>query len=177
MRPGFAISSPRWIALPEGLTEDPPAARTVAGPARKNQAVHWLMNRRGCGVCEGSRRFLTVRAAGLATALVTSSEEPEVVPRDAGLERLFDAHADARVAARFGLRGQARAQRVPGGSGRLAVEPRGRAVFEDTLTGVEAGRAGGGGLVVVVERVGRLAELRANGADVVVDDLGELSAQ
>jgi beta-phosphoglucomutase-like phosphatase (HAD superfamily) len=48
-------------------------------------------------------------------------------------------------------------------------------VFEDALAGVEAGRAGGFGLVVGVDRVGHAGALREHGADVVVSDLVELT--
>ena len=47
-------------------------------------------------------------------------------------------------------------------------------MFEDALAGVEAGRAGGFGCVVGVDRVGHADDLRAHGADVVVEDLSEL---
>ena len=47
-------------------------------------------------------------------------------------------------------------------------------MFEDALAGVAAGRAGSFGFVVGVDRVGQANELRAHGADIVVDDLAEL---
>jgi beta-phosphoglucomutase-like phosphatase (HAD superfamily) len=47
-------------------------------------------------------------------------------------------------------------------------------VFEDALAGVAAGRAGQFGFVVGVDRVGQAEQLRAHGADTVVQDLGEL---
>ena len=53
----------------------------------------------------------------------------------------------------------------------LGVEPAQAAVFEDALAGVEAGRAGAFGWVIGVDRVGQADQLRAHGADVVVDDL------
>ena len=56
----------------------------------------------------------------------------------------------------------------------LNVEPAAAAVFEDALSGVEAGRAGNFGYVVGVDRVGQADELRSHGADVVVTDLGDL---
>jgi beta-phosphoglucomutase-like phosphatase (HAD superfamily) len=49
-------------------------------------------------------------------------------------------------------------------------------VFEDALAGVAAGRAGGFGRVVGVDRAGQAEALRAHGADVVVSDLAELIA-
>jgi beta-phosphoglucomutase-like phosphatase (HAD superfamily) len=59
----------------------------------------------------------------------------------------------------------------------LGLPPSRAAVFEDALAGVEAGRAGGFGLVVGVDRVGQAAELKRHGADVVVEDLAELLGQ
>jgi beta-phosphoglucomutase-like phosphatase (HAD superfamily) len=47
-------------------------------------------------------------------------------------------------------------------------------VFEDALAGVAAGRAGGFGFVVGVDRAGQAEALREHGADVVVRDLAEL---
>jgi beta-phosphoglucomutase-like phosphatase (HAD superfamily) len=47
-------------------------------------------------------------------------------------------------------------------------------VVEDALAGVEAGRRGGFGVVVGVDRGGQAAALAERGADVVVADLGDL---
>jgi beta-phosphoglucomutase-like phosphatase (HAD superfamily) len=47
-------------------------------------------------------------------------------------------------------------------------------VVEDAIAGVQAGRAGGFGLVVGVDREGHGDTLRIHGADVVVNDLEEL---
>jgi beta-phosphoglucomutase-like phosphatase (HAD superfamily) len=59
-------------------------------------------------------------------------------------------------------------------AGALRTDPSHCAVFEDAVAGVEAGRAGGFGWVVGVDR-GRGADvLYDNGADVVVRDLAEL---
>ncbi len=49
-------------------------------------------------------------------------------------------------------------------------------MFEDALAGVEAGRAGGFGFVVGVDRAGQAEDLRRSGADIVVADLADLLA-
>jgi beta-phosphoglucomutase-like phosphatase (HAD superfamily) len=49
-------------------------------------------------------------------------------------------------------------------------------VVEDALAGVAAGRAGGFGLVIGIDRSGSAEELRAHGADIVVGDLKEMLA-
>jgi len=54
------------------------------------------------------------------------------------------------------------------------VEPPAAAGFEDALAGVEAGHAGGFGIVIGVDRLGQADALRSHGADIVVKDLAEL---
>ncbi len=49
-------------------------------------------------------------------------------------------------------------------------------MFEDALSGVQAGRAGHFGVVVGVDRTGHREALLRNGADIVVADLAELMA-
>jgi len=60
------------------------------------------------------------------------------------------------------------------GARTVDTDPKHAAVFEDALAGVQAGRAGGFGYVVGVDRVGQADALREHGADVVVADLAEL---
>ena len=61
---------------------------------------------------------------------------------------------------------------------KVSTTPASRSVvFEDALAGVAAGRAGGFGWVVGVDRGGQAAALRAGGADVVVSDLADLPGQ
>jgi beta-phosphoglucomutase-like phosphatase (HAD superfamily) len=56
----------------------------------------------------------------------------------------------------------------------LRVEPTRTVVIEDAISGVQAGSAGHFGLVIGVARKGNAGELKHHGADLVVDDLGEL---
>ena len=56
----------------------------------------------------------------------------------------------------------------------LGVPAEQAAVFEDALAGVEAGRAGGFGFVVGVDRAHQAEALRQHGASVTVDDIGDL---
>ncbi|MFQ5961945.1 MAG: HAD family hydrolase, partial [Candidatus Methylomirabilales bacterium] len=56
----------------------------------------------------------------------------------------------------------------------LGVDPTRAVVVEDAISGVQAGRDGGFGLVVGVARHDNLDELKSHGADIVVADLGEL---
>jgi beta-phosphoglucomutase-like phosphatase (HAD superfamily) len=60
----------------------------------------------------------------------------------------------------------------------LGVDPARAVVVEDAVSGVQAGRAGRAGsfgLVIGVDRHGNPEALADNGADIVVEDLGELT--
>ena len=107
-------------------------------------------------------------------AVVSASTNCREVLEAAGIETLFDARVDGIVAEREGLAGKPAPDTFLAAASLLHVEPAHGAVFEDALAGVAAGRAGGFGWVVGVDRGGDPGALRQRGADVVVRDLGEL---
>lgn len=166
----------RGIELPEGAPDDPPTAETVNGLGnRKNELVLALIESGGVEVYETTVRMIElVLAAGLRCAVVSASKNCGAVLRAAGLEHLFEVRVDGIVAARDGLPGKPAPDTFLAAAAALGVEPASCAVIEDAISGVEAGRAGGFGWVVGVDREGHRAELLAAGADVVVDDLVEL---
>ncbi len=166
----------RGIELPEGDVDDPPEAETVHGLGnRKNEVVQKLIRERGVEAYDGSVRFVhAARAAGLRTAVVSSSANTREVLAAAGIEALFETIVDGHDVAEHGLRGKPAPDTFLAAAKALGLGPEAAAVFEDALAGVEAGRAGGFGHVVGVDRVGQAAALREHGADVVVDDLSEL---
>lgn len=166
----------RGITLPEGVPDDPPGAETVHGLGnRKNTFVLQRIRDSGVDVYDGSVRYVrAVRDAGLRRAVVSSSANTVDVLRVAGIVDLFDVCVDGVVAARRGLRGKPAPDTFLAAAEDLGVEPRAAAVFEDALAGVEAGHAGGFGVVVGVDRSGQADALREHGADILVTDLSEL---
>jgi len=175
---GFLRS--RGIDLPDGDPDDPADQPldgvTVNGLGnRKNDIVQRRIREDGVQVYDGSVRYLhAVRAAGLRTAVVSSSANTQDVLRVTGLTDLFDARVDGLVARERHLPGKPRPDTFLAGAAEVGVEPAQAAVFEDALAGVEAGRAGHFGIVVGVDRVGQADALREHGADLVVRDLAEL---
>lgn len=166
----------RGIELPEGSPTDAPGAETVRGLGnRKNELVLRLIEERGVETYEGSLRYLrAVKTAGMPCAVVSSSANTQQVLRVAGIESFFAVRIDGVVAEREHLRGKPEPDTFLAGASGLGVEPRAAAVFEDALAGVEAGRAGGFGFVVGVDRTGQAEELKEHGADVVVKDLASM---
>ncbi|MFC7359859.1 HAD family hydrolase [Nocardioides astragali] len=166
----------RGITLPEGSPADPPEADTVSGVGnRKNELLLQALARDGVEVIAGSATYLrAVHDAGIRTAVVTSSSNGAEVIRAAGLEHLVEQRVDGLFAEREALPGKPQPDTFQAAARLLGVEPARAAVFEDALAGVAAGRAGGFGFVVGVDRGGQAEALREAGADIVVDDLSDL---
>jgi beta-phosphoglucomutase family hydrolase len=166
----------RGISLPKGSPDDPPTAETVYGVGRrKNDLVQHLIDERGVAVYDGSVRFVqAARDAGIKTAVVSSSANTERILDAAGLNHLFDARVDGVTIASERLNGKPAPDSFLRGAELLGAPPEQAAVFEDALAGVAAGRAGGFGVTVGVDRRGLPCALREHGADVVVSDLAEL---
>jgi beta-phosphoglucomutase family hydrolase len=166
----------RGIELPEGSPDDPPEAETVCGLGnRKNALVLELIEKDGVEPYAGSVAFVeAARAAGLRRAVVSSSANCQEVLEAAGIADLFEERIDGKVADEQHLKGKPAPDTYLAGAAVLGVEPAAACVFEDAVSGVEAGRAGNFGHVVGVDRVHHAAALREHGADVVVVDLAEL---
>jgi len=166
----------RGIRLPQGSPTDPPSDETIDGIGnRKNELVLEMIHEQGVEPYERSVRY--VRAAidaGVRRAVVSSSANARNVLEAAGIIDLFDEIVDGVVSEQEHLKGKPAPDTYLAGARALAVEPAHAAVFEDALAGVEAGRAGHFGCVVGVDRVGQAEDLKAHGADVVVEDLAEL---
>jgi beta-phosphoglucomutase family hydrolase len=154
-----------------GLPDD----EIIALGNRKNEIVLRLISEHGVQTYEGSVRYVkAVKEAGLPRAVVSSSTNCAQVLKAAGIADLFDARIDGIVAKREHLKGKPAPDTFLAGARLLALKPTAAVVFEDALAGVAAGRAGGFGFVVGVDRVGQADALREHGADVVVSDLAEL---
>ncbi len=166
----------RGITLPEGTPDDPPSAETVNGVGNaKNSKLLEVLERDGVETFEGSVRFLhAARDAGLRTAVVSSSANTVAALTAAGLLDLMEERVDGTTIASEGIKGKPAPDTFLLAAERLGLQPGQCAVFEDALAGVAAGRAGGFGLVVGVDRAGQRDALLRDGADLVVDDLAEL---
>jgi beta-phosphoglucomutase family hydrolase len=166
----------RGIELPEGSPDDAPGTPTINGLSnRKNDLVLDILAKNGVQVYDGTIRYINAaRAHGLHIAIVSSSANTKQVLDSAGIADLFDVRIDGIVATERGLKGKPAPDTYLAAAHDLNVPAAQAAVYEDALAGVAAGRAGHFGLVVGVDRVGQAAELKKNGADIVVKDLDEL---
>lgn len=164
----------RGVSLPEGAPDDAPGTPTIRGlGARKNAFFLDLIDQDGVPVDAGAVALVrALRDAGVRVGIATSSRNAGTLLTRAGLAELFEARVDGDVSASLGLPGKPRPDAFLECLRRLgAISPSRAVVFEDASSGVAAGRAGGFGLVVGVDRGGNAARLADAGADWVIDDL------
>jgi trehalose-phosphatase len=167
----------RGITPAHGNPDDPPDQDTLCGLGnRKNDLFHDLLRARGVEVYPATVALArALKARGRRIGLVTSSRNGAAIVEAAGLTSLFDIRMDGNDLARLGLPGKPAPDLFIQAARRLGAEPARTAIVEDATVGVEAGRRGGFGLVIGVDRAGQPDRLRASGADLVVSDLEELN--
>lgn len=156
--------------------EVPPETVKAVGDG-KNQQFLTALEREGVTPYPGSVAYLTAAAAaGLHIAVVTSSANGAKILDAAGLSKFVEHRVDGITIAERGIRGKPAPDSYLYGAELMGVPAAQAAVFEDAISGVQSGAAGGFGFVVGVDRVGgtQADTMRAEGADIVVGDLQEL---
>lgn len=169
----------RGITIPEGDPSDPAGAETVCGLGnRKNDVFAAVLADEGVEPYPGSVALLDRLAErGTKLAVVSSSRNAPAVLAAAGLADRFPVVVDGAVATANGLPGKPSPHTFTYAAEQLGVAVERSVVIEDALSGVEAGQAGGFGLVLGVDRGVGADRLRAAGADLVVRDLADVVPQ
>lgn len=166
----------RGITIPIGRPSDGEDTETAHGLGRRKDHYYLaLLKSHGVKVFGSTVTLVRqLRAAGIPTAVFSASRNCRHVLEAAGIGDLFGVRVDGVVAARLGLPGKPDPAVLLEAARQLGADPARSVVVEDAEAGVEAGRRGGFGLVIGVDRTGRARALRDHGADVVVRDLSEV---
>jgi alpha,alpha-trehalase len=166
----------RGIDLPWGNPEDAPGYSSVIALGKlKDGYFLERLRTRGVEVYLSTLRVIEdLLAAGCRTALVTSSKNGQEVLEQAGLSELFEARVDGNDLERLSLRGKPSPDSFLAAARLLNASPGRTIVFEDAISGVVAGKAGGFGLIIGINRGNQARQLLEAGADIVVDDLSAL---
>ena len=164
----------RGISLPFGDKNDPAGKETVCGIGNvKNDKFLEVLASSGIEPYDSTVRLLReLRAAGLRVGVASSSKNCEYVLKTAGLLDLMETRVDGVVSAELGLKGKPEPDIFVTAAKNLGCSPERTIVFEDAVSGVQAGAKGQFGLVVGLAREHNEDELRSAGADVVFDDWG-----
>ena len=163
----------RGIRPPLGGPGDGPEQFSVHGlGTRKNTLFLSLVEKKGVSVYPSALRLIRqLRRRKIKTAVVSSSANCAKILLSAGLLDLFDVRVDGNVASALNLAGKPHPATFAQAALSLGKTPSRCVVVEDALAGVAAGRKGGFGLVIGVNRSGRADALKKNGAHVVVPNL------
>jgi trehalose-phosphatase len=165
----------RGIALAYGDPADPPERETVCGLGNRKNLLYLQRLKQGVEVYDSTIGLIhQLRAQGIKTAIISASNNCAQVLESAGITGLFDVRVDGVVAQRLGLAGKPAPDVFLEAARQLDVKPARSVVVEDALAGVQAGRRGGFGMVIGVDRGGHPQEMKDAGAHVVVADLVEV---
>jgi alpha,alpha-trehalase len=169
----------RSIELPFGHPTDSPDKETICGIGnKKNERFRQILTEEKVGVFRGSIDFISqLREKGIKIGVASSSKNCKHILKSAGIEDLFDTIVDGEVSARLELKGKPQADIFVTAARNLGSVPAKSIVIEDAISGVEAGRNGGFGLVIGIARKKNESELFEYGADMVVTDLSQLSLE
>jgi alpha,alpha-trehalase len=170
----------RGIHLPYGTPGDPPDQETVSGLGnRKNGFFVEKVQELGVDVDNEAVRFIReLRDGGIHVGLASSSKNAVPILQRVGLLDHFEQIVDGIVSERLSLHGK------PAPDIFLKClelmnkpDPTRSMVVEDAIAGVEAGRQGGFGLVLGVDRHNETESLRQHGADWVIRDFSEINLE
>jgi len=166
----------RSIDLPFGTPADSPRQETICGLGnRKNEIFNEMIAGGGVGVFSSTVDFVKhLRDRGIRVGVASSSKNCKTVLDAAGLSDLFETRVDGIVSAELGLKGKPEPDIFTTACDNLGVHYDRAVIVEDAVSGVQAGLNGNFGLVLGIARENNESELKLNGADIVVKDLGEI---
>ncbi len=162
----------RKISIPDGKPGDAIGTETIAALGnQKNAYFQEMLQQGGVEVYPDTIDFLKIKIAeGYRTAVISASRNCQPILAAAGIEHLFEVRVDGMLATELGLKGKPAPDVFEEAARRLGVAAAESAVFEDAQAGVAAGRAGGFGLVVGINRAdeAHTKALITHGADLVL---------
>ena len=168
--------SSRNVELPDGDPTDAPGDDTVCALGnRKNSLFNTILERDGVAPYPSSLATIELLdAAGIPSAIVSSSKNARNVLDAAGLGKRFGVVVDGVVAASEHIAGKPAPDMFLDAARKIGVDPSDVVVVEDAVSGVAAGAAGGFAVVIGVDRGAGAETLLRSGATFVVSDLAEL---
>ncbi|MCI4675107.1 trehalose-phosphatase [Candidatus Mycolicibacterium alkanivorans] len=168
----------RGISLPWGTPTDE-AQDTVCGLGNRKQRLFLAKLAQGVPIFESTVALVRrLNALGVGTAVYSASRNCKTVLESAGIDGLFAVRVDGVTADELGLPGKPDPAVLLETARRLGARPGRCVIVEDAEAGVAAGRAGGFGLVIGVDRTGQSDEdLLRCGADAVIGELADITVR
>ncbi|WP_233716535.1 trehalose-phosphatase [Mycolicibacterium vinylchloridicum] len=168
----------RGVSLPWGSPSDV-GDDTVCGLGNRKQELYLTRIAHGVHAFESTVALVRrLDELGVGTAVYSASRNCGTVLESAGIGDYFAVRVDGVLAEELGLPGKPDPATLLETANRLGARPGRCVVVDDAETGAAAGRAGGFGLVIGVDRSGNAAkDLLRCGADVVIGDLADVTVR
>ena len=169
----------RNISIPYGDSSDSPENQTVCGLGnKKNNLINKLIREKGVNVYSSTIKLIKeLKDRGIKVGVASSSKNCKIVLDCVGINTLFETRVDGVVSAKLGLKGKPEPDIFKTACDNLNVSYNRSVIVEDAVSGVQAGAKGNFGLVIGIARAQNNQELLKNGADIVVNDLCEISVE
>lgn len=166
----------RSIDLPLGTAMDDPSAATCHGLGNlKDRYFKKLLRQNSPEVFEDALTVLNKwRELGLKMAIASSSKNCRQILEAANLCGYFEIRVDGTDLEKWGMPGKPAPDMFLMAARELGVSPSDCLLCEDAVSGVVAGKLGGFGLVVGVNRHGSDETLKRAGADIIVTHLTDI---
>ena len=166
----------RNIDLPYGNPDDSEEKRSVCGLGnRKNRIFIQLIEENGVErYDDAANKIKEWLDAGIKTAVISSSRNCKRILEAANILDLFDVRVDGVVSAERNLEGKPEPDIFLEAANDLGVEVGECVIFEDAISGVQAGTKGNFAYVVGVNRGDNRTALLNNGADKVINSFNEI---
>jgi len=115
-----------------------------------------------------------LKEKNIKVGVASSSKNAKAILDAAGLSDLFETRVDGIVSAELYLKGKPEPDIFTTACDNLGVHYDRAVIVEDAVSGVQAGLNGNFGLVLGIARENNELELKLNGADIIVEDMGEI---
>lgn len=169
----------RGFNLPYGKITDKPGNETICSIGNgKNDAFREVIKQEGVEFYDGTIKLINeLKIKKIQMGVASSSKNCQFILETVGLAKEFETIVDGIVSHEMGLKGKPEPDIFTTAAKNMGLLPANCVVVEDAISGVQAGRKGNFGLVLGVTRTGDKTALKNNGADIVVEDLSEISLQ
>jgi beta-phosphoglucomutase family hydrolase len=167
----------RGFDIPYGDITDEAGKETICGIGnRKNEVFREVIQQEGVAFYDGTIDFIKeLKSDNIRMGVASSSKNCQFILEAVGLAKEFETIVDGVVSHKLGLAGKPEPDIFTTAAKNMGVEPANSVVVEDAISGVKAGKKGNFGLVLGVTRTGDKNALKTNGADIVVEDISEIS--
>jgi len=169
----------RNIDLDYGKLSDQAGTQTICGIGnQKNIEFQKIIHNEGAEIYPASLKLIhELIEAGIKVGVASSSKNCSYILKKTKLIQLFETVVDGNTSKELGLKGKPEPDIFIKAAENIGFTPVDCIMFEDAISGVQAGKNGQFTLVIGITRTGNKDVLYENGADIVVNDLEEISLE